>query len=58
MKLVRLGCDIVTYLDDRNLFSAYSYDKNTGKYGSEYLYQYKDGKLMQVKESAGGKAKY
>ena len=44
-----LDCDIVTYLDDRNLFSAYSYDdENTaGIFGSESMYQYKDGKLIR-----------
>ena len=49
-----LDCDIVTYLGDRNLFSAYSYDdENTaGRFGPESMYQYKDGKLIQVKESS------
>lgn len=42
-----LNCDIAAYLDDKNLFSASSYDENAGKYGTESLYQYKDGKLIR-----------
>ncbi len=43
-----LGCDIVTYLADKNLFAVYTYDQGESKFGSETMYRYKDGNLVNI----------
>ncbi len=43
-----LNCDIVTYFADKNLFAAYTYDQIEGKFGSEIMYRYKDGYLINI----------
>ncbi len=43
-----LNCDVVTYFADKNLFAAYTYDQIEGKFGSEIMYRYKDGNLINI----------
>ena len=43
-----LNCDIVTYLNDKNLFYASSWNNDTDRYDEGLTYAYKTGRLIRM----------